>query len=181
MCFRILLVSRLRELESQGVVERKPRADGGLGHEYLLTAAGNALRPVLRELGHWGLANTRDRLKRSDLDPTLFLWGLRRRADRAALPDRRIVVWCRQPVAAILGDHSLDTVPPADIRQKSTLEKSKVARSLHLSVVSPNDTSTPTDRREASACSSRTGNVRSLKIDSISRPTLPVAPTTAIR
>ena len=33
--------------------------------------------------------------------------------------------------------------PPADIRQKSTLEKSKVARSLHLSVASPNETSTP--------------------------------------
>ena len=86
-----------------------------------------------------------------------------------------------QPLAAIFGDHSLDTAPPADIRQKSMPEKSKVARSLHLSVASPNDTSTPTDRREASACTSRTGNWRSLKIDSISRPTLPVAPTTAIR
>ena len=39
-----------------------------------------------------------------------------------------------QPLAAILGDHSLETLPPADIRQKSTLEKSKVAKSLHLSV-----------------------------------------------
>ena len=86
-----------------------------------------------------------------------------------------------QPLAAILGDHSLDTAPPADIRQKSMPVKSKVARSLHLSVASPNDTSTPTDRREASACTSPTGNRRSLKIDSISRPTLPVAPTTAMR
>ena len=84
-----------------------------------------------------------------------------------------------QPLAAILGDHSLDTAPPADIRQKSTLEKSKVARSLHLSVASPNETSTPLDRREASACTSLAGNRRSLRIDSISRPTLPVAPTTA--
>ena len=39
-----------------------------------------------------------------------------------------------QPLAAILGDHSLDTLPPADIRQKSMPVKSKVARSLHLSV-----------------------------------------------
>ncbi len=84
-----------------------------------------------------------------------------------------------QPLAAIFGDHSLDTLPPADIRQKSTLEKSKFSRSLHLSVASPNETSTPTDRREASACTSSTGNWRSLRIDSISRPTLPVAPTMA--
>jgi hypothetical protein len=75
----------------------------------------------------------------------------------------------------------LETLPPADIRQKSTPVKSKVARSLHLSVDSPNDTSTPTDRREANAVISPTGNWRSLKIDSISRPTLPVAPTTAMR
>ena len=58
-----------------------------------------------------------------------------------------------------MGDHSLDTAPPADIRQKSTLEKSKVARSLHLSVASPNETSTPTDRREASACTSLSGEL----------------------
>jgi hypothetical protein len=84
-----------------------------------------------------------------------------------------------QPWAAILGDHSLETLPPADIRQKSTLEKSNVSRFLHLSVASPNDTSTPCDRREATACTSLTGNWRSLRIDSISRPTFPVAPTIA--
>ncbi len=73
----------------------------------------------------------------------------------------------------------METVPPADIRQKSTLEKSNVSRSLHLRFASPKETSTPTERREASACTSFTGNWRSLRIDSISRPTLPVAPTTA--
>ena len=83
------------------------------------------------------------------------------------------------PLAPMRGDHSLETEPPADIRQKSTLEKSKVSRSLHLSVASPNETSTPIERREASAYTSFTGNWRSLRIDSISRPTLPVAPTTA--
>jgi DNA-binding HxlR family transcriptional regulator len=89
---RAVLVSRLRELESQGIVERRPRADGGSVQEYWLTPAGNALRPVLRELGHWGLAHTRARLKGHDLDPSILLWGLRRRADRATLPDRRVVV-----------------------------------------------------------------------------------------
>ncbi len=31
----------------------------------------------------------------------------------------------RQPCAPIFGDHSFDTVPPADIRQMSVEEKSK--------------------------------------------------------
>jgi hypothetical protein len=34
----------------------------------------------------------RDRIKPSDLDPSLLMWGFRKRADRDALPDRRIVV-----------------------------------------------------------------------------------------
>jgi DNA-binding HxlR family transcriptional regulator len=89
---RAVLVSRLRELESQGVIERRRRADDGVGHEYWLTPAGDALRPALSALGHWGLVHARDRLKRNDLDPSILLWGLRRRADRDALPDRRVVV-----------------------------------------------------------------------------------------
>jgi DNA-binding HxlR family transcriptional regulator len=89
---RAVLVSRLRELESQGIIERRPRADGGVGHEYWLTSAGDALRPTLIALGHWGLVHSRDRLKPNDLDPSILLWGLRRRADRDALPDRRVVV-----------------------------------------------------------------------------------------
>ena len=35
-----------------------------------------------------------------------------------------------QPLAAIFGDHSLDTAPPADIRQMSMPVKSKVSRSF---------------------------------------------------
>jgi len=88
---RAVLVARLRELEDHGVIERRRRAEGS-GHEYRLTAAGEAFRPVLSALGHWGLAFTRERLKPADLDPSLLMWGLRRRADTDALPDRRLVV-----------------------------------------------------------------------------------------
>jgi DNA-binding HxlR family transcriptional regulator len=88
---RAVLVARLRELEGQGIIERRPRADG-IGHDYWLTSAGEAFRPALSALGHWGLAHARDKLRRSDLDPTLLLWGLRKRADREALPERRVVV-----------------------------------------------------------------------------------------
>jgi hypothetical protein len=47
---------------------------------------------VVGALGQWGLVHARDRIKPSDLDPSLLMWGFRKRADRDALPERRIVV-----------------------------------------------------------------------------------------
>src|ERR1700679_1588493 len=44
---------------------------------------------------------------------------------------------------------------------------------------SPKETSVPTLREEASATTSLAGNARSTRTFNISRPTLPVAPTTA--
>ena len=88
---RAVLVARLRELQEQGIIERRHRADGS-GPEYWLTPAGSAFGPVIVELRRWGLANARDRVKSDDLDPSLLLWGFRKRVDRDALPDRRVVV-----------------------------------------------------------------------------------------
>jgi DNA-binding HxlR family transcriptional regulator len=88
---RAVLVSRLRELADHGIIERRPRADGN-GHDYWLTPAGDAFRTVVSALGQWGLAHARDRIKPADLDPSLLLWGFRKRADVGALPDRRVVV-----------------------------------------------------------------------------------------
>jgi DNA-binding HxlR family transcriptional regulator len=88
---RAVLVARLRELENQGIIERRLHASG-MGHEYLLTPAGDALRSVVSELGHWGLVHARDSIKPTDLDPTLLLWGFRKRAILDALPDRRVVL-----------------------------------------------------------------------------------------
>src|SRR5689334_16018128 len=87
---RAVLVGRLRHLEAQGIIERRPRSDRR-GSDYRLTPAGAAFGPVVRELRRWGLANTRERLRPRDLDPALLLWGLRKRAVRDALPDRRVV------------------------------------------------------------------------------------------
>src|SRR5262245_20602218 len=88
---RAVLTARLRDLEEQGIVERRPRADG-TGSEYWLTPAGNALRPIIDEFRRWGLAHARHRVKPGDLDPALLLWGLRKRVDRGVLPDQRVVV-----------------------------------------------------------------------------------------
>jgi DNA-binding HxlR family transcriptional regulator len=88
---RAVLVARLRELEHHGIIERR-RRKGGSGHEYWLTPDGNAFRAALTELGHWGLVHGRSRVKPNDLDPTVLLWGFRKRAILDALPDRRVVV-----------------------------------------------------------------------------------------
>jgi DNA-binding HxlR family transcriptional regulator len=88
---RAVLADRLREFEYHGIVERRPGA-GRPGHEYWLTPAGNAFRSVVSELGHWGLVHARDRLKPTDLDPAILVWGFRKRAILSALPDRRIVI-----------------------------------------------------------------------------------------
>jgi DNA-binding HxlR family transcriptional regulator len=88
---RAVLVARLRELEDHGIIERRSRDDGG-GQEYWLTPAGEGLRAVIDALGQWGMTYTQDRIKRSDLDPALLMWGLRGRVDLNALPDRRVVL-----------------------------------------------------------------------------------------
>jgi DNA-binding HxlR family transcriptional regulator len=77
---RALLIERLRQLEEQGIVEKRTRADG-LGHEYWLTPAGESAREIVRALGHWGLAHTRDRISADDLDPALIMWTMRQRTD----------------------------------------------------------------------------------------------------
>ena len=48
-----LLSQRLKFLEREGVVGRRP-AQAGSGLEYHLTAAGRELEPVIIQLGEWG-------------------------------------------------------------------------------------------------------------------------------
>jgi DNA-binding HxlR family transcriptional regulator len=88
---RAVLVARLRELENHGIIERRVREDGA-GHDYWLTPAGNAFRSVLSDLAHWGLVHARDRIRSTDLDPTILLWGFRKRTILNALPDQRVVI-----------------------------------------------------------------------------------------
>src|ERR1700732_3156281 len=88
---RAVLIARLRGVEAHVVIERGPRADGA-GYEYWLTPAGEGLRVVMHALGQCGMTYTHDRIKRSDLDPALLIWGLRKRVDLSTLPDRRVVL-----------------------------------------------------------------------------------------
>ena len=88
---RALLVERLRQLEEDGVVERRERY-GGKGHDYRLTGAGEALRPVIETIGQWALAYGHDRIENGDHDSVVLMWGLHRRVDRSLLPPGRTVL-----------------------------------------------------------------------------------------
>lgn len=51
---RDTLTRRIRELEERGLIERRRYSEHPPRDEYVLTDAGRAIRPVLRELRKWG-------------------------------------------------------------------------------------------------------------------------------
>jgi DNA-binding HxlR family transcriptional regulator len=88
---RSLLAKRLKELERAGVVERR-HVPGREAAEYYLSPAGEELRPVIEGLGNWAQRWILFDLDERDLDPSLLMWDIRRGLNRAALPERRVVV-----------------------------------------------------------------------------------------
>lgn len=82
---RTLLSKRLRQLEAAGIVDH-------LDDEYLLTEAGEDLRPIVMGLGEWGAKWQFDEPRESELDPELLMWWVHTRLDFSGLPDRRFVI-----------------------------------------------------------------------------------------
>jgi DNA-binding HxlR family transcriptional regulator len=64
---RDVLTARLRKLEQAGVIERRQYSQRPPRHEYLLTDAGQALRPILLALKEWG-----DRYINPGAEPVIF-------------------------------------------------------------------------------------------------------------
>jgi hypothetical protein len=85
-----LLKQRLDALEHAGVIERR-RTKGREAQAYVLTEAGEELRPVLSRIGAWGQRWARD-IRKEDLDPAWLVWAMHRRLNIAAMPAGRIVV-----------------------------------------------------------------------------------------
>lgn len=84
-----LLAQRLRKLEEVGVV-RRVRGDDGW--EYRLTPAGEELRPVILQIGHWGARWIGSRLRREQLDAGFLMWDIRRFAQIDQFPTNRRVM-----------------------------------------------------------------------------------------
>ncbi len=83
-----LLSKRLHQLVRAGVVQRQAN-DGEV--RYVLTLAGQELRPIVEALGSWGIRWIGE-LGDRDLDPKLLLWDMRRNIDHDAVPAGRSVV-----------------------------------------------------------------------------------------
>ena len=85
-----LLKKRLDTLERAGIVER-PNSCGGNKRAYVLTAAGQELRPVLAGIAGWGQRWARD-IRDEDLDPGWLVWTMHRRLNTAVMPPGRTVI-----------------------------------------------------------------------------------------
>lgn len=86
-----LLSQRLKEMQRAGIV-RKIAGDGPKSTQYVLTDAGEQLRPIVEGLGVWGLRWAHDRITREDLDPGLLMWDMRRGIRAEHLPAGRSVI-----------------------------------------------------------------------------------------
>ncbi len=89
---RGLLAERLRQLEMDGIISKSRGSEDKKGHHWKLTPAGDALRDFIEALGRWGLIYGRDKVTPQDYDSTVLMWALRRRVNRDALPEERVVV-----------------------------------------------------------------------------------------
>jgi DNA-binding HxlR family transcriptional regulator len=85
-----LLSYRLKQLEKEGVVERR-KAPSGASWTYHLTAAGAELASVVLSLGVWGQKWSRRELAKHEVDLGLLLWAIERGARADALGARSVI------------------------------------------------------------------------------------------
>lgn len=86
-----LLAARLKAFEAEGLLVRH-RIAGHRGYEYYPTAACEALLPVLKALGEWGLCWARHALTIEDLDVEFLMYYLERSVDPEQLPGNETVI-----------------------------------------------------------------------------------------
>ena len=86
-----ILTKRLHDLADTGVIIKK-KIPGQRGHEYLLTAMGRELLPIVMQFGEWGMRWARGALQEKDLDVELLMLYLQRSIKPEALPGKETVV-----------------------------------------------------------------------------------------
>src|SRR3954453_14470198 len=82
---RTLLSQRLRTMERRGLLYREAAAHGQ-SVRYTLTEAGQALVPIVWEIGQWAARFLYSDPTEEDCDGQSLLWRMHQRADRANLP-----------------------------------------------------------------------------------------------
>ncbi len=86
-----LLSTRLKQLEAEGIVERRAAA-GSRVRTYHLTEAGAEFIPMVEALGIWGQRWSRRQLVEGEVDLGLLVWALERGVDPTAFGEKRRVV-----------------------------------------------------------------------------------------
>lgn len=86
-----LLSNRLKQLEREGIVERRKSA-GRKSWVYQLTEAGSEFVPIVLSLGVWGQRWSRRDLEDHEMDLGLLLWAFEKGANADCFEPRRVVV-----------------------------------------------------------------------------------------
>jgi DNA-binding HxlR family transcriptional regulator len=87
-----LLSKRLKDLEAAGVVARTRVPGEPDAWAYTLTAAGQALGPVIEAVGIWGHRWIESESSLEKLDPNLLMWDIRRNIDTTPMPKGRSTI-----------------------------------------------------------------------------------------
>ena len=86
-----LLTSRLKSLESQGMIARR-KISGQKGFEYFPTEACRELLPVVKSLGDWGMLWARHTILDADFDAEFLMFYLERSIDPEKLIGTETVI-----------------------------------------------------------------------------------------
>jgi DNA-binding HxlR family transcriptional regulator len=81
---RGLLSRRLRQMQAAGLLERRQNG-------YVLTAAGEDLRPLVFGLAEWGARHAFGNPRPEELDPEVLMWWLHGRIDTTELSRRAVI------------------------------------------------------------------------------------------
>jgi DNA-binding HxlR family transcriptional regulator len=88
---RTMLSQRLKELAAADVVHADAK-EKGRGYRYMLTAAGEAFRPIIEKMAEWGLKWGPGLIGPGDLDSKLLISAVRRHIDREDIPAQEFVL-----------------------------------------------------------------------------------------
>lgn len=86
-----LLNSRLKSLETQGLVVKKKIRDKS-GHEYQLSASGRALEPIISEFGKWGMQYAFDMMSEDQLNVSAIIRDFAFALQSDQLPSGSIII-----------------------------------------------------------------------------------------
>jgi len=86
-----LLSHRLKQLEKEGIVQRRKSATGR-SWTYHLTPAGEDMIPIVMSLGTWGQKWSRRQVAKHEIDLGLLLWAIERGARPEAFGSNRTIV-----------------------------------------------------------------------------------------